>query len=250
MRLGKRPARRDSVKLKLANYIDKSVLPKPPASFGHEQGVQAWSMLGNDQYGDCVFAGGAHETMLWSTVGGKPAQFSDHSVLSDYAKVTGFDPSRPETDQGTDMQEAASYRRKTGLLDAHGHRHRIAAYVAITPGDLHEHLVALYLFGSVGIGIEFPASAVDQVNAGKPWTVRSRSPIEGGHYIPLVARRSSRFRCVTWGMVQPMSDGFFRKYNDESIAYVSEEMLVGGKSPEGFDAATLLRDLKAIEAAA
>ena len=46
-----------------------------------------------------------------------------------------------------------------------------------------------------------------------------------------------------------MTDAFFRKYNDESIAYVSEEMLTGGKSPEGFDAAALLVDLKAIKAA-
>jgi hypothetical protein len=28
--------------------------------------VAHWGMLGNDHYGDCVWAGAAHETMLWN----------------------------------------------------------------------------------------------------------------------------------------------------------------------------------------
>lgn len=247
-KLGKAPARKGAVKLRLRDYLDTSILPKPPKSFGHEDLVPgAWNMLGNDSYGDCVWAGAAHETMLWNAEAGKQIVFSDQAVLSDYTAVTGFSQGDPNSDQGTDMQVAASYRRKTGVVDAGGTRHQVAAYLAITPGDVEEHKLALYLFGAVGIGIRFPGYAMDQFNEGKPWTRHLFYSIEGGHYIPLVARRGGRFVCVTWGREQPMTDAFFKKFNDESVAYVSLETLKDGRSLEGFNAAQLQADLEALK---
>ncbi|HXH27267.1 MAG TPA: hypothetical protein VNG90_05190 [Candidatus Acidoferrum sp.] len=247
LKLGKTPARPGAMQFKLSNYINKAVLPKPPAHFGHEQliGSHAWQLLGNDQYGDCVWAGAAHETMMWNMEAGHAVTFSEQSVLGDYSKVTGFKPTDPSTDQGTDMQVAASYRRKTGIEDANGHRHKVAAYLAITPGDLEEHYQAMYLFGAVGIGINVPTTAMDQFRQNKPWDVVPGASIEGGHYIPLVAKRTN-LECVTWGQIQPMTVRFFEKYNDESVAYVSLEMLAHNKSPEGFNAAQLQKDLAAL----
>jgi hypothetical protein len=247
--LGKTAARAGAMTFKLADYIDKKALPKPPKQFGHETLIPAtWGMLGNDRYGDCVWAGAAHETMMWNAEAGRKVAFSDASVLSDYSAVTGFNPKKPSTDQGTDMVVAASYRRKTGIVDAAGQRHQVAAYLSIAPGNLNEHLIAAWLFGAIGIGIEFPDTAMDQFNAGKPWDVVSRAKIEGGHYIPLVARRTN-LEIVTWGKVQQMTPAFFAKYNDESVAYVSLEALTNNKSPEGFDAAQLQADLAALKAA-
>jgi hypothetical protein len=248
MKLGKTPARADSVSFKLARYINTSVLPTPPATFGHEQAVAAtaWGMLGNDNYGDCVWAGAAHETMLWNAERDQTVAFDPTHVLSDYSKVTGFTPDDPSTDKGTDMQVAASYRRKTGVVDDAGKRHKVAAYLAITPGDLQEHLIAAYLFGALGLGIEFPGSAMDQFNDGKPWDVVHGAKIEGGHYIPLVAKREN-LEIITWGKLQEMTPAFFEKYNDESVAYVSREMLTANKSPEGFDLAQLKADLAAVK---
>jgi len=194
----------------------------------------------------CVWAGAAHETMLWNAMARKTVMFTDAGVLSDYSAVTGFNPRNPASDQGTDMLEAASYRRKVGVLDGGGKRHKVAAYLGITPGDPVEHAVALYLFGAVGLGIEVPSSAITQFNVGKPWDVAKRSSILGGHYIPLVAKRNNMFSCVTWGRIQPMTMKFLQKYCDQSIVYVSEEMLTNGKSLEGFDKATLLADLNAL----
>lgn len=248
MKLGKLPARKDAVKLKLRDYLDTTVLPKPPKDFGHEDLVPGpWQMLGNDAYGDCVLAGAAHETMLWNAEAGATVPFDDASVLKNYSAITGFNPNDPSSDQGTDMQAAASYRRKTGIIDAKGKRHQVAAYLAITPGDVQEHLIALYLFGAVGIGIRFPGYAMDQFNAGKPWTRRLLYKIEGGHYICCVARRNGRFTAVTWGREQQMTDAFFKKFNDESIAYVSLEALKDGKSLEGFNSQQLLADLGALK---
>lgn len=200
-------------------------------------------MLGNDQYGDCVLAGGDHETMLWNKEASKTVNFSPDTALADYGAITGFNKNDPSSDQGTDMATAASYRRKTGLIDANGKRHTVSAYLAITPGNKLELKQAIELFSNVGIGIQFPSSAMDQFHAGRPWSVVSGSSIEGGHYVPAVGYDSKYVYVITWGKVQKMTWSFFTRYCDEAIVYLSQEFLTGGKSPEGFDAKTLQANL-------
>jgi len=263
LKLGKLPARPGAYSFKLGSYLevapgyvaaDKTSLPVAPAVFGHQDSVSSYGMLANDQYGDCVFAGAAHETMIWTALGGNPRVFNDHSVLSDYSAVTGFSPSDPNSDQGTDMEEAAKYRRKTGVIDALGKRHTIDAYLEL-PGvsargdnDYTRLIPAIatsaYVFAALGIGVQFPASAMDQFDAGKPWDVVKNSPIEGGHYVPLVGRRSNgNFVVITWGKLQEVTPAFLGAYVDEAVAYVSLEQFVNGKTPEGFDIAALQADL-------
>lgn len=249
MKFGKKPARPEAVKFKFANYANSAALPKPPKTFGHEVIAGGdYGMLGNDQFGCCVFAGAAHESMLWtrSSKTCPDANFTRENVLSDYSAVTGFDPNKPDTDQGTDMKEAASYRRKTGIVGSGGERHKIAAYIAVDPSNLTQTYQALYLFGSLGIGIQCPSNIIEQFDKKKPWSVTKGTTIEGGHYIPLVAKRNTLL-CVTWGRLQGMTTGFFGKYNDESLAYLSEEMMDNRKSPEGFDYDALLRDLNSLK---
>jgi len=246
LKLGKKPATPDARDLKMSAYLDTATLPTPPASFGLEKLVKVWSMLGNDQYGDCVWAGAAHETLLWDAIGHHDVAFSDQAVLSDYSACTGFNPDDPNTDQGTDMRVAASYRRKTGIVDSSGHRHKIGAYLSLAPGNLAHIELAAYLFAATGLGIQFPGSAMDQFNAGKPWDYVPHSTIEGGHYIPIVGKDNSYLYCVTWGKVQPMTFRFFAHYADEAFGYISNEDLVNGKSPAGFNVTQLKKDLAAL----
>jgi hypothetical protein len=256
MKLGKREATHDGRDLLLSTYLDTAKLPTPPkGSFGHDQAPKTlgepWQMLGNDAYGDCVWAGAAHETMLWAAEAGRRVPFTDQAVLSDYSAVTGFDPNDPNTDQGTDVRQALGYRRSTGIADAASQRHRIGAYVKLDPGNPRELWLALYLFGAVAVGIQFPGSAMTQFDQGKPWAPVRGATIEGGHYIPVVARlRTTMPICVTWGQEQEMTLGFYEKYNDETFAVLSPEMLSGGKSLEGFDLAQLQADLQAVKGAA
>ena len=120
--LGKLPARPGAISFKLSRYFNLAALPTPPAVFGHQALVSDYGILGNNQYGDCVLAGGDHEEMLWNAEAGVAVAFTDANALSDYTALTGFNPADPATDQGTDMQAAASYRRTTGLIDANGVR--------------------------------------------------------------------------------------------------------------------------------
>ena len=251
LKLGKKPARPGAIKFKLTDYLKAGALPTPPHTFGHTTMEKApWGMLGNDNYGDCVWAGAGHETMLWNVEGGKTVTFTDKSVLSDYSAVTGFDPTKPDTDQGTDMAVAAAYRRKTGVVDAAGTRHQVAAYLEIEVGNTTLLKQAMYVFGSVGIGIKFPDSAMTQFNAGKPWSVVKGPAPTDGHYIPGVGFDGTDFLVLTWGKIQRATPGFLKKYMDEGVCYLSPEFMTGGKTLEGFDISALNADLAALPKAA
>lgn len=249
MKLGRNPSPAGAVKLRFSDYVDTAaVLPKVPVSFGHYASVpKDWGMLGNDQYGDCVFAGAAHEHLLWETANKRSVAFTNSDVLGDYSAVTGFNPNDPNTDQGTDMATAAGYRLHTGILGSDGGRHKIGAYLALEPGNLNELVTAAYLFGAVGIGITVTQLNMDQFNQNKPWTYRSGGQSLGGHYVPVVGRKGNTLFAVSWGRVQTMSWAFFTKQSDETIAYISQDYLTADKSPEGFNGAALLSDLTAIK---
>lgn len=240
-KLGKTPARPGAVKMLFRSYAS-AALPKPPDEFGHESLITDWGMLGNADYGDCAWAGAGHETMLWTAEAGSRVRITTQDVLDDYGAVTGFDPRKPESDQGTDMQAAAAYRQKTGIRDALDQRHKIGAYAALSPGYLDELKTAVWLFGAVGLGLIVGDTQQEQFAAGKPWDGAPGSN-SGGHYVPICAFRNGLFYVVTWGKLQAITPTFLQSQNDESIAYFSTDFLTGGKSLDGFDSAALQDDL-------
>lgn len=247
MKLGKKPSTRDARDLELGTFLAKP--PAAPATdTANTEAFTAWGLLGNDTVGDCVFAGGCHETMLWTKEGGKPASFTAKTALADYGAVTGYTPSDPSTDQGTDVREALKYRQKTGLVDSKGARHKLHAYLAVKPGDKASIRTAVHLMDAVGIGFEVPAYAMDQFDAGKPWKVQTANAgIEGGHYVPLIGYDATYLYAVSWGNVQRMTWGFFAKYVDEAWALLSVEFEHSGKSPDGLNTAALDAALKALK---
>ncbi len=248
-KLGKAPARPGAVKFRFGAFFDPRKLPKPPARFGHYAVGSPWGVLGNNDHSCCVFSGAAHEAMVWGHEAGGPSPlFNDNGVLADYAAVTGFDPARPETDQGTDMQAAASYRRKVGIVDAAGGRHKIDSYVALRPGAASDLALATYLTGCAGVGLRFPSSAWTQFDDAEPWQVVPGSEFDGGHYVPCVGRNSNGdFLIVTWGRIHAMSPEFYEAFCDEAVAYVSLDILgARGVSPEGFAADDLRKYLGAL----
>lgn len=245
MKLGLKDPIPGAVKLRFATYANYRTLPTPPAQFGHENLINTWGVLGNDNYGDCAVAGPCHQSMLWCAESGTPAPFSDTSVLANYSAITGFDPNDPDTDQGTAIGDMAKYWRNTGMADDTGHRHRIVAYLDLNPGDLREMLIACWLFQSVGLGFDLPASAQEQFADGEVWDVVPGSPIVGGHYVPAVARRDGMTVGVTWGNEKDFTDDFFTTFNNQGIVALSHEMMIKGRSIDGFDDQLLHSDLAA-----
>jgi hypothetical protein len=226
-------------RVKLAPAVNKTALPAPPASVNWYGQVTDWPMYLNGTWGDCVPAEiGHHEEVLSAYGMGKLVQVTDNDVLAVYEKVGGFDPNAGDpgenpTDQGTVIQSAMDYWRKTGIAG-----HKIAAFAEVNVKDETELKTALALFGPLSGGMNFPAVAMDQFNAGQPWdVVRNDGGNEGGHCVCIVGYDATYVYCITWGAVQKMTWAFFRKYFEELWAPISTEWTNAqtGLDPEGVD---------------
>lgn len=293
LKLGKQPARQGSDRptFKLKDFIDtrsvdkdKIKLPTPPQEGdnisplvgtmrGQTSDATSLLMLGNDSYGDCVEADGAHSHLIALQSGGHTEYkgtrlsnlFSTRTVLSDYSRATGFTPTNPtQTDNGTDMVSYADYRRKTGILDTAGQRHKVLAYLDLTPKDFEEAVLAIYIFKSLSVGIEFPAFAMDQFNHMLPWDIESaNNQIEGGHcwtaagwQMPTTPGATGNgaanlLEGVTWGGTVQVTQRFYEEYSDEAIVYITSDMLDNHHRTSGlaFDIDQLKRRLALLKAA-
>ena len=226
-KLGKTPARH-AFRYKFTDVFDPSALPTPPPVFGHQAAVAEYHMLGNNDWGNCVWAGAAHEQYIWSMEGsGNRTHITTQDTLNDYAAVTGFNYT-DATDNGTDMELAAKYRVDTGIRDSLNMRHKIDAYAELEVGNMDEMFLAIWLTGAAGVGIQLPESAEAQSdangegNTGVPWTVPNKIKMAGGHYVSGVGRDANGcLLIVTWGTIQRMTPEFFERFNDEGVAYLS-----------------------------
>lgn len=247
--MGKTPARKGSVSFRFKRYVDLNSLGEIPASFGEpEPYVSHWGLYDNDRFATGVFAGFAQETVLRARINGDPIEFTDWMVLGDYAEASGFAFSE-KTDLGIDLDDAARFRRKVGISDYQGARHHVAGYAALKPRNVDELAAAVYLFGSVGVGLEISTRALAQFDDGEEWDVTRRGRIVGTTYVPIVGRRENgNFIAIAWGRVQELTPTFYEKYNDESVVFFPEETVNGVSPVEGFKSHLLLKDLRKLAA--
>jgi hypothetical protein len=162
---------------------------------------------------------------------------TDADVLRFYEQCSGYVPGHPDTDQGAVMQDCLNNWRKVGLSGD-----RILAFFQISPTNLSEIKAALWLFGGCYVGLNLPASALDQFDAGKAWDFdpHADNTIEGGHCVHLGAMDASGLMTVTtWGRTQKVTPAWWDHFVDECWAIASQDWIRDFKSPEGLDTAAL-----------
>lgn len=253
LHLGKKPATYSKLDLRFANLrpsnLSLPTFPKPGGGYGMDFGATGWLMLGNGPddtvfpgfqgCGDCVWGGAGHEVMELNKNVGRPVPaFSGRTIVNQYSAYSGYDPQTGSNDNGSDVREVLTWRQQKGLLDDSGTAHKIGVFVSLEPGNVQDLWEALWLFEAVGIGVNFPTSAMDQFNNGnQTWSVAPGSPIDGGHYVPLVGHPTNNiWTCVTWGCRQTMTAQWLTTYCDEAWAYITMERYsaVTGKTPQGW----------------
>jgi hypothetical protein len=247
VKLGKKRAVFDPRTFKLSKYLRK--LPIAPAAANWLK-LPSWPMYGNDTLGDCVEAAAGHIIDLCeSYTAPTNPEPTTAQIIKAYSGCAGYVPGESWTDNGTDMLSFLKYWRNIGVGG-----HKILAYMSLTPGDLAELKLAIWLFGSAFIGVQLPVSA----QGASEWSVPNGfggagAPGSwGGHCIPVGAysgTQPARFRntVVTWGQTLTMSDYFYRVYNDEAYAVLSQDwMNAHGVAPNMFDLSTLEADLASL----
>jgi hypothetical protein len=250
--LGKQPKRTDRRTLQLARYLTPD-LPPPPASVDNGSAVTDWGMLGNDTAGDCAWAAQAHADLLWSAAAQhKELSISTNQVLHAYEHVTGYDPKAGPpganpTDKGTNLLDALSYWRHTGI-----DRKKITAYVEVDPTDIDHVKSAIDLFGCAYVGVQLPDAVLPTEQGVPQWTVspdgsaaRQPNPVNG-HCIVYSAYDAHGVTVVTWGMTVQASWAFHTAYCDELYAALSHLWFGRSADPPGLNQAELQADLAAI----
>lgn len=242
VRTGKLPAQPARPHLRLALALAPS-LPTAPEIVDYYTTVDVWGMLANDRLGVCVIADMGHVVEQDTDfASGSEQVVSDSDTVALYSAITGYDPDDPNSDQGTYVQDALTYWRKTGIYSGH----KIAAFASVTLDDWQQIENAVNGFGSVTIGFNFPDSAMDQFDAGEPWTVVPGAPAPvDGHCVLLVGYDADWLYVVTWGQVQKMDRKFWAKYVDEAWVVITQDTI----NSQGANAYGGILDLAALGAA-
>lgn len=267
LKTGKKPARYDATTIRYADVRPSGLIvpkaPKPGGGYGSD--FKNWWMLGNGPQddgsipaswaaaqgaGDCVYAGLGHGIFESTKNAGRPIpKISGLTTLRHYSAGTGYNLQTGAGDNGTDVQSALQWMQTTGFADNAGVAHKIGTFVSLEPGNLAQLWEALWLFEEVGIGIQFPFSAMDQFNAGQTWSVVPGAQIDGGHYIPLVGHPTTNiWTCVTWAQRQTMTPQFLTTYCDEAYAWIDplRYNAVTGLTQQKFDDAELEQYIHAV----
>lgn len=220
---GLHPARPGAVKMEVRMYRAPSPVDLS-GTLGRYDIVTPWHILGNNEAGNCFWAGRAHELYLRSALKGNRAHVTTWDTFDDYHDCTGFVYGDEATDQGTDLQKGASYCRKIGIRDVADKRHKDGAYAAIQPGNLAELVAVAKEFGAAGVGLLVGDNQQEQFANNQPWS-GPPGPNPGYHYVPVIDWFNSDLVCVTWGRWQLMTPSFFESQCDQALAYIPEEAM-------------------------
>jgi hypothetical protein len=239
VKLGKLPAKSDPRTLMLVRYVDRTALPVPPATLDLAAHVSEWPMYANDRLGDCTCAAAAHMIEAWTgAADGRAVEVAESAVVRAFDAVKVVDPATGE--EGAVELDVLKYWRRTGIAD-----HKIGAFARISKHD-HELLqTGAYLFGGLYIGLQLPLTA--QAQTIWDWTHQLTGPAEpgswGGHAVDVVRYDERTLTVVTWGTLKEMTWAFWDRYVDEAYCLISKDFLRGRTTPNGFDLASLKKEL-------
>lgn len=252
-KLGKKPARHDPRTLKLAAYLNTTVLPTPPAAHDWTAGMpDDFGMLANDSVGDCAEAMAAHEIEIETNARGAGLMlFTPADVLDAYSAVTGYNAAKPETDRGTVLLDLLNYERTTGFCG-----HKIWAYAALMSSgkapDVDHVKLACWLFGPLSSGVLLRQCDLDSSSAMWTYTGDDRnSPVAGGHAVPIVAYDADGVTLITWGARKRATWGWLIDRIDECYARLGGDWSRVANvvlAPNGIAYADLAADLDRIAA--
>lgn len=227
--------------LQLRRYLKPGAVP-PPASVDYATKAKPSisRMYLNDTYGDCVIAGKMHQLGVWSgndTDSGGVVLATDREVSDQYFGICG------PGDNGCVITDVLDYFQKRGL-QAGGKTYTIDGYVAVDWTNKLEVQVALYLFGSLTLGINLPGQWTEGGD-GSIWDV-TNSRIVGGHDVCAVGYNDQGVQIATWGGLRTITWRAFtsRQWIEEVYAQLAPLWYGSDKlAPSGVDVATLKDDL-------
>ena len=268
IKLGKLPARIPKNLKYMNEHIEHSLgimtLPPTPRVRRWSRGHTKWGEMLNDQLGACTCAGIGHyfqvatldESILTDHYFHMQTA-SDNVVLKLYENAANYNPNASKvwsqeennwvnsTDNGAECSAILQYVTNNGF-----NGHKVYGF-GLVDQNVQSHVMEMInLFGGMYIGLQLPKTCEGQIFNGV-WDVvdsslqgNSKPGSYGGHcvFVPDYVDNGSELEtltCITWGGLQKMTWKFFATYCDEAYCILSDAWVASGKSPLGFDLASL-----------
>jgi hypothetical protein len=242
---------------KLSMFMAASYPASPPSVDWTSAAITVlYDIEGNDTHGDCVEAEDAHYIGVLTGNAGTIYAYTDAQTLADYSAITGFNPSDPSTDQGTDPVASMNYRVTTGYADGS----KDAGWVMVDATSQAEVEYAINTFGNIKMWFGIPDSIVNAIpqSGGFVWDVSAGAPNQNnGHCIGgygfnptsgmVVGVTAQGVIIATWGMLgvitwAALAAWFIPSQGGGLAVRVSKDWVskASGKTPEGLDVVGLI----------
>ena len=183
---------------RFCNYM-RMTLPAAPATADYSAPAAAVlsDVMGNDQLGDCVIAGGYHVTGVESANAGAMFHATQAQIIKDYSAIGGYVPGDAGTDQGCDEPTALNYWTQHGFANGT----KLLGWLALDATNRNELMQALYLFENLFFGIELPDAWVSPYPSGNGfiWDAGTPDP-HNGHAVIGYGYDARGVLISSWGM--------------------------------------------------
>lgn len=238
--------------LRLRNYL-KASLPAAPATYDYTPKASniLSDVMGNDQYGDCVFACGYHLVGVETANAGAPYHATLQQVLKDYTAVTGFNPQDPNTDNGANIQDALNYWSTHGFSNGT----KLAGYLSVDATNVAEVQVCAYLFENGITGMSLPDHWITPFPGanGFTWDQAGAPDPNNGHCVPFFGYDGKGVKISTWGLLGTLTYAGLAAYaghagGGELWVALSPDQIAKGqeKAPNGVRWSDLILDFDSI----
>jgi hypothetical protein len=234
---GKAPAEKVAMGT-LEHYI-KGPMFNPPRSLDYSNKVKNYPMALNDTYGDCTIAGVIHMLQLvYAEIGEEFVYPGDEAVKEAYFQLSGG------SDSGLVERSVLQTWMKDGLFG-----NKISAYAPVNIKNRNEMMAAIYLFGSVYLGVEMPPNAETQFEQHEPWhIVNFPEEPSGGHCVIATGYNRFGIDIITWGATESMTWGWWEAYGSEAWVVIPEIFVEADHGPVwNIDILALQEDLKYLD---
>jgi hypothetical protein len=239
LKLGKAPAKSDARTPPVMALINQAKIQVPMEKDRSTKIADTkWGMLGNDDYGDCDWAGYAHALMLMGAVENKPWHTSTSTVVAAYLQYSN------QQDTGTVMLDALNLRRKYQWANFGAPMLEAYAGISLGSGTAKSIAASTYVCSCALLGIALP-----EVLQRTPYNWDVQPPARlinewapgswGGHAVPNISYNllTGKFKVISWDHEVPVSQRFLECYTDEGYAPLHPFWRNRkGSSPNGFTA--------------
>ena len=174
------------------------------------------------------------------------------NCLQAYAEATGFNPTDPNTDNGTDPTEGLTYHMNVGLpVGTEGGRRKLDGFFLCSP---EHYLPVMFECGGLGLGIRVYAN--NMPDDGPPvdvWDYVPGSELKGLHWVigAKYDKNEKLYHIETWGQSKQwaLTENFVQNAVDCAYGLASGDWVNGstGKTPLGLtkqDWSNVMAELK------